>query len=129
LNNDFCVGHLFFPKPGAVAQRLARLPVPELAQPLLELQLVSGNAFRFDMMAQRMRFFGTPVSWSTGGGYGCSGDKRDISTPHLWSAATWAKWIALFKERQAYGPKHVRYLTVLPGQIKSGQRDEQAQSW
>lgn len=92
----------------------------------------------FDEMAVGARLMGTPVSWSTAGGYGCSGDQRDISSPHEWSEATWAKWRGLFIQRLADGPKHVRYMTApqfrhmtstnTPEEFKN-ERNANAQSW
>lgn len=92
----------------------------------------------FDEMGVGALLMGTPVSWSTAGGYGCSKDKRDISSPHKWSDATWAKWSALFKQRLADGPKHVRYMTAprfnymsiknTPEEFKN-ERNAKAQSW
>lgn len=87
------------------------------------------TARHFGEMSAGARWFGTPVSFSTGGGYGCSEDKLDVSAPHVWDEALWSKYSEAFKQRLADGPKHVRYLTVPPEKIKEGKRNEQSQSW
>jgi hypothetical protein len=93
---------------------------------------------RFEEMATGSLLMGTPVSWSTAGGYGCSRDPRDVTSPHEWDDAVWEKWVTLFRRRLADGPKHVRYKTApdfikmtranTPEEFKT-ERDAKSQSW
>jgi len=75
---------------------------------------------KFDDMRKGAQMYGTPISFSTGGGAGCSNEPDDISSPHEWTDEQWNKlWIPAFNERKKAGSKRLRYLSVPPERVQT----------